>query len=471
MQAYCVRCWLLLAFFSLYVSAAETTAYKPVPLADHWKLTVVDETVFNSKVFVAETGDTAKPTVLLVHGMGQVGLKDWITVIPALEQHYHVVALDLPGFGRSDKPAGKYSPTNYAKVLHQIKQQYSRDPVYVVGHSMGGAVALRYTALYPDDVQGTILVAAAGILERTAFVKHSIGALIDGQQMPAVLDGARSLVEQYAGSLVELMNQVPDPTRALGNYQLLWGQLLINQSNANAGLALVEEDFSAAIFNSQQPFTIIWGAKDRIAPLRTGKLLAGQLANAELKIIDDAEHVPMLTHSGHFNTLLLSALAGQQQQQQLAQNAAAPVLEALTCRGERGRVYSGHYRRITIDDCRAVVLKDVTTESLVVNASQLEIENLTIVSEEVAMVVDQSVVMGTNVRLQGETGLQVANSRIDFAGAAIDSRDSGIVVEAATELVFSISRLNSAGFTGSLHGQYRVATGTLDSQLAALAKQ
>ena len=81
------------------LSSAESAA-PPVVFPPHWQISMLHESVFNSRVFVVEAGQRSRPTVMLVHGLGQAGLTDWLAVIPALEQQFHVIALDLPGFGR-----------------------------------------------------------------------------------------------------------------------------------------------------------------------------------------------------------------------------------------------------------------------------------------------------------------------------------------------------------------------------------
>ena len=105
-------------------------------LADHWQLSYVDEPVFNSKVAVLEAGNKHNPPVILIHGLGQLGMKDWFSVIPILEKNYHVIAIDLPGFGLSAAAKGRFLPTNYAHVIATISEQYSNEKAIVLGHSI-----------------------------------------------------------------------------------------------------------------------------------------------------------------------------------------------------------------------------------------------------------------------------------------------------------------------------------------------
>ena len=94
-------------------------------LAEHWQLSYFDEPVFNSKVAVLEAGNKHNPPIILIHGLGQLGMKDWFGVIPTLEKNYHVIAIDLPGFGLSADAKGRFLPTNYARVIATISKQFS----------------------------------------------------------------------------------------------------------------------------------------------------------------------------------------------------------------------------------------------------------------------------------------------------------------------------------------------------------
>ena len=454
---------LVIALFVLrvYAEAETEPEAQPATLPEHWKISYIEESVFNSKVFVAEVGNHSKPTVLLIHGLAQAGLMDWLPVIPALAEHYHVLAIDLPGFGRSDKARGKYSPTNYARVIQQIKTQYSNAPIAVVGHSLGGAVALRYAAMFPPDVQNLVLVDVAGILERTAFVKHSAQAFIADTDVPLVFEGVKQLAERFAGKVVDYLGNTPDPGGSLGNYEVLWETLLGDKAIVNAGLALVNENFSSAIFSLPHKTSLIWGSNDEIAPLRTGKLLEQQLGNARLNIINGAGHVPMATHTTIFNNILLTALA----ENSSAIPPTAKASQALNCRNENNKTYSGNYTHVSLENCQSIKLENVTSNSLMVKASQVEMENVSVVAKATAAVIDNSVVVATNVRLQGKQGVVASDSRIDFAGANIEAEDIGVSVKGVSEVIFSISRMTSAKYKGNVHGYYKLENDMLDYRI------
>ena len=114
------------------------------PIKADWIFSTYQESVFNSSILVLEAGDKKAPPLLLVHGLGVLGMQDWFGVIPELTKHYHVIAIDLPGFAHSENPEGRYSPRNYAAVLAEVVDHYIAEPTSVVGHSMGGAVSLYF---------------------------------------------------------------------------------------------------------------------------------------------------------------------------------------------------------------------------------------------------------------------------------------------------------------------------------------
>ncbi|MBK6509539.1 MAG: alpha/beta hydrolase [Haliea sp.] len=155
---------------------------------------------------------------------------------------------------------------------------------------------------------------------------------------------------------------------------------MINRANFNAGWALVEENFSDAIYNNPHRVHVIWGSNDTIAPLRTAKLLEGQLPNVSLTIIDDAgiadESQPQV-----FNDLLLAALTESQRIQRSPRPSVQSTTQSLHCKGKSNQLYSGVYREVVIQHCRSVVLKNIVAERLLIKDSEVQMENIQIDSD------------------------------------------------------------------------------------------
>ncbi|HZS39835.1 MAG TPA: alpha/beta hydrolase [Polyangia bacterium] len=101
-------------------------------------------------------------TLLLIHGLGSY-LPVWSRNLDELSQHYRVVAIDLPGYGRSSKANYHYSMRFFARVVERVIEQLRLEHVVLVGHSMGGQIAITHNLLYPNRIDGLILVAPAGL--------------------------------------------------------------------------------------------------------------------------------------------------------------------------------------------------------------------------------------------------------------------------------------------------------------------
>ena len=116
----------------------------------------IEDPIFDGKVCTVQANREAKIGVILIHGLGG-SVDDWKNVIPALAKDFHVLAFDLPGFGKSDKGSQEYSPTRYARLAHFLADRYfTNKPYHVVGHSMGGQITLRAMVISKDIKAGVI---------------------------------------------------------------------------------------------------------------------------------------------------------------------------------------------------------------------------------------------------------------------------------------------------------------------------
>jgi pimeloyl-ACP methyl ester carboxylesterase len=123
--------------------------------------------VFNSRTYIEQWGDPADPPVILVHGLGDSAARDWRYLAPALADNFYVIAFDLPGFGRSQKYNALYTPDTLARVVAWVADAYVERPFALIGHSMGGTIALNYASTHSDRLTRLVLIDAAGVLHRT----------------------------------------------------------------------------------------------------------------------------------------------------------------------------------------------------------------------------------------------------------------------------------------------------------------
>jgi hypothetical protein len=251
--------------------------------------------------------------------------------------------------------------------------------------------------------------------------------------------------------LVERMFGLPgDPTNLLRANDLLWGFVLRDRTNVNAALALVDENFSEAVFTLPQPVQLIWGEADPVAPLRTGELLARRLPRAQLATLPGVGHVPMEQATNEFLGLLNQAL----------QNPPAPrrepvvagdALSDLECKGQVDRRYSGRYREVRLDRCSAVRLVDVVADRIVVRDSSVQMTGVQVQGADVALDISNSELVATASDFGGRVAIRSDASRLDLAGVRLSASGFAVQVVGRSRFVTSVSEIRDAFYTGWWH--------------------
>ena len=129
----------------------------------------IKEPIFNGSVCIYQANKSADKTIVLVHGLNGSALRDWQYQISSLAKQYHILTFDLPGFGNSDKEVAYYSPRLYAKFINYIVNRYAHGNIILIGHSMGSAISLRYSKMFPQKLEKLVLFDVAGVLYRMAY--------------------------------------------------------------------------------------------------------------------------------------------------------------------------------------------------------------------------------------------------------------------------------------------------------------
>jgi pimeloyl-ACP methyl ester carboxylesterase len=477
------RVHLLSALVAVLV-AAPAAAESYWPDLPESRETVIDEPVFGGEAWVFEAGRGHDRTVVLVHVLGEDAAQSWGQVVPDLARDYHVVVFDLPGFGRSTRENELYNPERYAAFVDHVVSRFVDGRFALVGHSMGGAISLRYAATHPDKVERLVLVDAAGILHRAAYSKALAQLGID--HLPGTYPGQKT-VSRWIGALFSRTAGVSDVTETAEGMILATAsarqRFLQGDPNKIAGYALLLEDFSPLIPRVSSPTLVIWGEKDLIAPLRTGKVLAGNIAGARLEVIPGGRHTPMKSEPKRFRRILADYLAIPPDDLTDGNAHGSPYALDPTvswksdrigrCEKRRRRqVFDGEYDRIIIDRCKSVVLSGVRAREVRVVDSGVEIENSVIRSEGTALRVRGSRVSVTAARLEGSAAVIAGDSRLDIAGAVLDGERVAIEVpgdftsedddsedEDKVKVLFSVSRVESPETSGYMHGSRTVGPG------------
>jgi pimeloyl-ACP methyl ester carboxylesterase len=254
----------------------------------------IDEPVFNGRVCVYQTNRDASESIFLIHGIGDNASRDWDRQLIMLAEQFHIITIDLSGFGHSEQGDKPYTPENYAALLNFVAAYYAIQRFYLIGHSMGASIAMLYAAKFPQRVNRLVVVDAAGILHRIAIGKYVIASGING---PA---GGTDKVESYVVKIIEKLE---------GLFSLFSDDVAKESEHARAGIELLDYDFGQTLDKIRTPTLIIWGAEDQIAPLRTAKVLNYRIKDSQLKVIQGAGHMPMKEESELFNSLLKTFLS------------------------------------------------------------------------------------------------------------------------------------------------------------------
>ena len=243
---------------------------------------------------VLDLGAGGAVPVLFVHGFG-ADLNAWMFNQPALAETRRTIALDLPGHGGSTKTLDRaVDGASFAADLDRALAALAIDRVHLVGHSMGGAIAVYFAHWQPDRVASLTLIAPAsfGLEINAAFIDGFVRAQ-RRREMQEVL----SLLVHDPSLLSRAM--VEDVLR----YKRLDGVQAALETLAREWFpnGIQREGIAEVALHLKMPVQIIWGRNDRIIPLAHAEALAGRLP---VHILDEAGHLPQMEKSGEVNRLL-----------------------------------------------------------------------------------------------------------------------------------------------------------------------
>lgn len=248
------------------------------------------------------------PVVVLLHGFAS-SLDNWRHVMPALEGRHRVIALDLKGFGFSDRPPGDYSPAAQSKLVRALLDQRGVKRFAVVGHSWGGSVALRIALDAPQRVTRLALYDAWVYEEQLPTTFHWARAGGVGEALFSAFYGERA-DEKMALAFYDrrhVTEEFVERTEAS----------LARPGAVAAALAAARGQRYAQVQDRygdvKQPVLLLWGREDRVSPLAVGERLAKQLPNATLIVYPRCGHFPMVEARHGSNRDLAAFLSADEQ--------------------------------------------------------------------------------------------------------------------------------------------------------------
>ncbi|MCC6615562.1 MAG: alpha/beta fold hydrolase [Anaerolineae bacterium] len=254
--------------------------------------------------YYVERGPDDGQPLLLVHGLGGSTFSWRDNIGPLAEAGYHVLALDRPGFGLTEKTlAFDVSAPSQADFLAAFMDARGIDHAVLIGHSAGGGIIAHFALKYPGRVDGLIFV--DGALGHPS-APPIVGTLAGFAPFTRWLQiGARVYLtpERYGDMLA---SAYADPAFATEAVRAGYTKVLQTPNFDQALAALIRDSANNPVPLDRlseigMPSLLIWGREDTWVPLANGEALADALPNAELIVYEDAGHLPMEEAADQFN--------------------------------------------------------------------------------------------------------------------------------------------------------------------------
>jgi pimeloyl-ACP methyl ester carboxylesterase len=241
------------------------------------------------------------PVLWLIHGIGDSS-RTWESVIPLLACDHTVVAPDLLGHGASDKPRADYSIGGFANGMRDLQTVLGVEQATIVGHSLGGGVAMQFAYQFPERVERMVLVASGGLGAEVnpllrALALPGASHAIAVSAIPRLRQTAVGLGRQLARLGLLDKNDVEDVA-------IIW-EGLRDEATRKAFLrtlrAVIDVRGQAVTSHdrlylaSDVPVMLIWGDRDPIVPVAHAALAAEALPHARLSIVPKSGHMPHRT--------------------------------------------------------------------------------------------------------------------------------------------------------------------------------
>jgi len=246
---------------------------------------------------------TEKPTVVLIHGFASA-IEAWAPVIPALTKTHRVVALDLKGFGWTDRPEGDYSPDAQAKIVLKLLELRGIQKTALVAHSWGSSVALQVALAAPEKITKLALYDAWVYEDQLPTFFHwaradGVGEMLFGlyykersdEKMAMAFFDKKWVTEKF---VEEVENALERPGTVAAALAAVRGQRYTD----------VEQKYKTI----DKPTLLIWGREDVVTPLKYGERLSRDLPGARLVVYPRCGHFPMIEARDASNRELVAFL-------------------------------------------------------------------------------------------------------------------------------------------------------------------
>jgi pimeloyl-ACP methyl ester carboxylesterase len=250
--------------------------------------------------------------VLLVHGLGG-SVENWVHNIRPLAEKHRVYAVDLLGFGRSDKKPLIHDLLVLVRFIRGFMDTLGIEKATLVGNSLGGGLVLSFAVEYPQKVVKLVLVDNAGMGRGviTDFKLCSLPVIGELSVRPS-LKGTARLWRKIVYDALLITPELVDLTYRLAAQTGAKKALL---AALRAGINLLGQkdkltrQLLARLNTVKAPALVVWGRQDRIIPPAHARIALEKIPGARLEFFDRCGHMPQLEYPDKFNELVLDFLA------------------------------------------------------------------------------------------------------------------------------------------------------------------
>jgi 4,5:9,10-diseco-3-hydroxy-5,9,17-trioxoandrosta-1(10),2-diene-4-oate hydrolase len=260
------------------------------------------------RISYVDVGDG--PAILLLHGLGH-STHGWRKVMqPLAEGGYRVMAVDLPGFGYSDKPGG-YTLDGYVDFVRNWLDLHVIDRAAVIGNSMGGAIAAAVAGLAAERVSALVLADPGGFGREVTWALRFAGlrvvrAALNRRLTPwkvrhalRWVDADSSLIEDAEVDRIMELDELPGAREAL--FEIAHNVIGLRGLRPGLGLGDIPTEIDA-------PTLILWGRRDRVIPVSHAERAHQAIPHSEVVLFDGCGHCPQLEVPDAFSDTVLRFL-------------------------------------------------------------------------------------------------------------------------------------------------------------------
>lgn len=257
----------------------------------------------------------ASTTAVLIHGITQDS-STWTGIAPHLAADVHLVAIDLPGHGDSENPPGDHSMGAYASMVRDLLFTLDLHRATVIGHSMGGGVALQFAYQFPESVERLVLIDAGGLGPEVSPLLRA-ASLPGADLVLRFLASDRGL--RLLGSVSDLAHRVR-VARGADLEQVRHGiskmtdadkrHAFLRTVQGTIGLTGQRVSANDKLYLAQHlPTLLLWGARDRVIPLAHATEAHQAIPGSRLRVLRDAGHFPHVDDPSQVAEHILDFLA------------------------------------------------------------------------------------------------------------------------------------------------------------------